>query len=324
MNTASAEIPDIQQVVVEECVLHIEGPIQRIGQDLIGQPRGSLGASGRCGKGGGIESVRLRDSTVGQEVTERSIRRLRGQRDKGAELRRDGIQADVVEDHVSDAAETGANYGVAILSWSPGDTNARAEAKRIGAGRLERQETGDAGDGVEALSLDSDRHSSVFVAQAEVDGQVLTDSPGVLNVGVGGELVAVIGAAADVAQHRKVGQEILQVVGYGRVLVIPADALEEELRRDIVAEFAAEFECVRAANPGQILAERIQVVNGCLRIAGVRTELKVQVVENQVRERIQPGKGLISNRLTLVLTLIADTKFIDQIRIEGVILGESS
>jgi hypothetical protein len=71
-----------------------------------------------------------------------------------------------------------------------------------------------------------------------------------LHIAVSGQLIAIIGAAADVALRDEVRRDVLQEQSGVGVFVIAARALREELRRDIVAKFGSKLEGMVAMNPG--------------------------------------------------------------------------
>lgn len=78
-----------------------------------------------------------------------------------------------------------------------------------------------------------------------------------------------------------------------------------------------------AANPGDVFRTRVEIADEGLREHGVRSQLQIQIVENQVRESVETWECLASDRAGVVVARIAKAELIGKARTEGVIFGKA-
>ena len=140
------------------------------------------------------------------------------------------------------------------------------------------------------------RNGRKLVAQAEVQREVWSQLPLVVGVSVNCLLVAVVSGVAHGTLGQVIRHRVIQVALQRGPLVIPARALGEALRADVLTIFSAELETVTPLHPAQVVDGLVGVLNRELRRARVRTNLyTVEFVDIDVGEDIQTWEGLAAN-----------------------------
>ena len=92
----------------------------------------------------------------------------------------------------------------------------------------------------------------------------------------------------------------------------------------IVVKLVPELEGVTAFCPGKRVADLVAVSYRTLRITRIRTDLKIDIVELQVGECVEPRKGLAADRIGGKFTVVAEPQFVHGVRPENVIFSERS
>src|SRR4029079_12230643 len=90
-------------------------------------------------------------------------------------------------------------------------------------------------------------------------------------------------------------------------------ALHKVLRRNDLAEIATKLERVVTGNPGQVVHDLVVVLNAKLRGIGIRADVNSQVVQGDVRERIEARESECRHLVVVRRATKRNTGFIDQI-----------
>ena len=186
----------------------------------------------------------------------------------------------------------------------------------------EGEHSGNVGDRVHLLQPLRNRHAGELVTHAEVDGQIRLHPPAIVGEEIRIHLVAVIGGIAKAAL-RKVVRGLIQKEQIGGVVVVlSAGTLGELLRADVLASVEAELEGMLALHPTDVVGELIKVLNRELRRVAVRTDVQIEVVENNVGELIQPRILEVTRRQRVVKPIVSEAHFVGEVRREVMIFGQ--
>ena len=78
-----------------------------------------------------------------------------------------------------------------------------------------------------------------------------------------------------------------------------------------------------AAQPTQIICSLIDVLNASLRRLRIRPHLQADIVEHEVRERIEAGVLKVPRSVDLIQPVVPKPQFVQQVRRERMKLGDA-
>ena len=321
MNAARAQVSRFKGIVLREHVLHTEVPLNRVGKLLVRNVIGSAG-DGVSAAQRSNGCVR-RDPAALQKTGSAARRRAKRIRvDSSTELRGKRENTDVVVQNIVSHAEARPDGSIAAGARRKGDSNARREVVVLRLRFVEHKHARGVGDVIEPLKPLRVRHARELVPEAEIQREVRLDAPGVVDVRISGDLIAVINDIPNTALGEIVRREILQVQDRAVVVVLAARALRERSGADGLSTVKAELESVPTLGPGHVVGNLIRVLNRELRGISIGPDVQVQVVQDDVREHVKPGEFEIACRRCVVEPVVAQTELVREIRSEVMILGQ--
>src|SRR5450432_1531927 len=223
--------------------------------------------------------------------------------DRGLVERRRRILVEIDIRVIERPANSSADGPLAIRSRRIGETEAR---RPVILGRLrrgERNHAGDVGDGTGLLCARTHGNRDVFVADAQIESQVRANAPVVIEVRPVLQVAegnAVLGADAAFAARGRaecaagrlvVHQKFFQT----RVVVVAAGALHERSGQDGVDNAVARLEGMPAPRLGDVVLERRRVGDGAGGRVRIGSQLQSQIVELDVRKRVQARELEVSS-----------------------------